>query len=154
MNLEFFMNEAIKEAKKAFALGEIPVGAVVEYKGEIIGRGHNLTESTKDPTAHAEMIAIKMAAENRHAWRLTDSNLYVTAEPCPMCAGAIVLSRLKAIYIGTLDPKTGACGSIMDIPRDPRLNHNPQIISGVLEEECRQLLKDFFRELRNKKKTT
>jgi tRNA(adenine34) deaminase len=154
MTPDFFMREAIKEAEKAFALGEVPVGAIIECNGEIIGRGHNLTESTKDPTAHAEMIAIRMAAENRRGWRLTDSKLYVTVEPCPMCAGAIVLSRLDAIYIGAADPKTGACGSLMNIPGDERLNHNPGVFTGLLEEESRRLLKDFFKELRNRKKTT
>ncbi len=146
------MNEALKEAKNAFAIGEVPIGAVIECNGEVIGRGHNLTETRKDPTAHAEIIAIRQAAETVGGWRLLGSTLYVTTEPCAMCAGAIVLARIERIYIGTMDPKAGACGSLMNIPRDERLNHNAEIYTGVLEEECRQLMKDFFKGLRQKKK--
>ncbi|MFA5635568.1 MAG: tRNA adenosine(34) deaminase TadA [Anaerovoracaceae bacterium] len=152
MTPDYFMNEALKEAKKAFAIGEVPIGAVIECKGEIIGRGHNLTETRKDPTAHAEIIAIRQAAEALGGWRLLESTLYVTTEPCAMCAGASVLARIERIYIGTMDPKAGACGSLMNIPRDERLNHNAEIYTGVLEQECRQLMKDFFRDLRQKKK--
>ncbi len=152
MTPDYFMNEALKEAKKAFAIGEVPIGAVIECKGKIIGRGHNLTETRKDPTAHAEIIAIRQAAEALGGWRLLESTLYVTTEPCAMCAGASVLARIERIYIGTMDPKAGACGSLMNIPRDERLNHNAEIYTGVLEQECRQLMKDFFRDLRQKKK--
>ena len=151
---DFFMREALKEAKKAFAIGEIPIGAIIERNGQIIGRGYNLTETWKDPTAHAEIIAIRQAAETLGGWRLLNSNLYVTTEPCPMCAGAIVLARIETVYIGTMDPKTGACGSLMNIPRDERLNHKADIRSGILEQECRQLMKDFFRDLRQRKKST
>ncbi|MDI9494234.1 MAG: tRNA adenosine(34) deaminase TadA [Bacillota bacterium] len=154
MTPDFFMREALKEAEKAFEIGEVPVGAVIERHGQIIGRGHNRTETGKDPTAHAEIIAIRQAAETLGGWRLLDSNLYVTTEPCFMCAGAIVLARIKTVYIGTMDPKAGACGSLMNILQDERLNHNAEIRTSVLEEECRQLMKDFFRNLRQQKKST
>ena len=107
-----YMQEAIEEAKKAAAMGEVPVGAVIVKSGEIIGRGHNLTETLKDPTAHAEIIAIRQAAANLGGWRLTDCCIFVTAEPCSMCAGAIVWARIQKLYIGTMDPKSGACGSV------------------------------------------
>lgn len=151
MTPDFFMKEAIKEAEKAFAAGEIPIGAIVECNGRIIGRGHNLTESLKDPTAHAEIIAIREAAENLGGWRLLNSDIYVTTEPCAMCAGAIVLARLKSVYIGTKDPKSGACGSLMNIPQDNRLNHNTEIYYGILEQECSQMMRDFFKDLRKQK---
>ncbi len=151
MTPDFFMREALKEAEKAFAVGEVPVGAVVECNGEIVGRGYNLTETWKDPTAHAEIIAIRQAAETLGGWRLLNSNLYVTTEPCAMCAGAIVLARIETIYIGTMDPKAGACGSVTNIPQNERLNHYAEIRTGILEEECRRLMKDFFKELRQKK---
>jgi tRNA(adenine34) deaminase len=152
MTPDFFMKEALKEARMAFASGEVPVGAVIELGGAIIGRGHNLTESLKDPTAHAEIIAIRQAASVLNSWRLLGSNIYVTTEPCAMCAGAIVLSRIEKIYIGTMDPKSGACGSLMNLPNDGRLNHSASISSGILKEECSQLMKDFFKDLRDKKK--
>ena len=147
------MREALREAKKALAIGEVPVGAVVERDGIIIGRGHNRTESAKDPTGHAEILAIREAAEAVGGWRLLGCNLYVTTEPCSMCAGAIVLSRVESLHIGTMDSKAGACGSLMNIPQDTRLNHFVEIETGLLEEECRQLMKDFFKGLRQKKLT-
>ena len=150
---ERFMREALLEAKKAQNLGEIPVGAVVERDGIIIGRGHNLTESAKDPTGHAEVLAIRQAAESLGGWRLTGCTLYVTTEPCSMCAGALVLSRIDKLCIGTMDPKAGACGSLMNIPQDQRLNHFVSIETGILEEECRQLMKEFFKGLRQRNKT-
>lgn len=150
---ETFMREALGEAKKAFALGEVPVGAVIECNGEIVGRGHNQTESGKDPTGHAEIIAIRAAAETLGGWRLLGCNLYVTTEPCAMCSGAIVLARIQRLYIGTMDKKAGACGSLMNIPQDHRLNHYVDIQTGILEEECRELMKDFFKRLRQKKMT-
>ncbi len=153
MDAEFYMREALLEAKKAFEKGEIPVGAVVERDGEIIGRGHNLTETAKDPTCHAEMIAIRQAAETTGGWRLLGCRLYVTTEPCPMCAGAIVLSRIEKLFIGTMDPKAGACGSLANIVQDERLNHFVEIETGILQEESARLLKDFFKELRQKRKT-
>ncbi len=150
---DFFMKEALIEAKKAFLAGEVPVGAIIEHRGKIVGRGHNCTEGLKDPTAHAETIAIRQAAKNLGGWRLSGSNIYVTAEPCAMCAGAIVLARLDNIYIGAMDPKTGACGSLMNIPGDRRLNHNPNIYWGIFQEECSQLMKEFFKKLREQKST-
>ena len=146
-----YMLEALEEAKKAYELGEVPIGAVVEKDGEIIGRGHNLTETAKDPTAHAEMIALRQAAERLGGWRLLGCNLYVTAEPCAMCAGAIVWSRIEKLYIGTMDPKGGACGSVFNIPQEPRLNHYVEIETGIMQQECQEILKTFFKELRKKK---
>lgn len=145
------MREAIKQAEMALQMGEVPVGAVVEKDGEIIGRGHNLTETSKDPTAHAEMQAIREAAKALGGWRLSGCSLYVTIEPCSMCAGAIVLSRLSQVVIGTADSKAGACGSVLNILDQPRLNHRPIVVSGILEEECRNIMKDFFISLRKKK---
>lgn len=147
---ERFMREALSEAEAAYALGEVPIGAVVVKDGEIVGRGHNVTQTAMDPTGHAETVAIREAAKKLGGWRLEGCDLYVTAEPCPMCAGAIVLARIRTLYIGAMDPKAGACGSLMDIPGDPRLNHNPAVVTGVLEDESRALLKTFFRTLRNK----
>jgi tRNA(adenine34) deaminase len=146
---ERFMREALREARKAASLGEVPIGAVVVKDGAVVGRGHNLTVTRKDPTAHAETVAIRNAAKKLGGWRLSGCDLYVTAEPCPMCAGAIVLARLRTVFIGAMDPKAGACGSLMDIPEDPRLNHNSGVVTGVLEDECRALLKSFFRNLRD-----
>ena len=152
MSPDFFMKEALAEAQKALAIGEVPVGAVIEKDGAIIGRGHNKTETAKDPTAHAEIIAIRQAAEALQGWRLLGCRLYVTAEPCAMCAGAIVLSRIEKVYIGTMDPKAGACGSLMNILQDQRLNHYAEIESGIMEHDCRQIMKEFFRTLRKTKK--
>jgi tRNA(adenine34) deaminase len=152
MTPDFFMGEALKEAARAYAAGEVPVGAIIEKNGEIVGRGHNCTETVKDPTAHAEMNAIKQAANALGGWRLTGCRMYVTAEPCPMCAGAIVLARIDKIYIGTKDPKTGACGSLMNIPQDDRFNHFTEIETGILEQQCRDIMKEFFTSLRLKKK--
>ncbi len=149
-NEERFMREALVEARKAACLGEVPIGAVVVKDGEIVGRGHNVTQTAMDPTGHAETVALRDAAKRLGGWRLEDCDLYVTAEPCPMCAGAIVLARIRTLYIGAMDPKTGACGSLMDIPEDPRLNHNAAVVTGVLEDDSRRLLKDFFRTLRTK----
>lgn len=146
------MSEALKEAEKARALGEIPIGAVVVKDGVIVGRGHNRTETDRDPTAHAEMLAIRQAAGNLGGWRLTGCQLYVTAEPCSMCAGAIVWSRIGKLYIGTMDPKAGACGSVFNIVQEERLNHFVEVETGVMEEPCRHILKSFFRELRKEKK--
>jgi len=144
------MLEAMQEAKKAESIGEVPIGAIIEKDGIIIGRGHNLTESSKDPTAHAEIIAIKDAAKNLGAWRLLDCNIYVTCEPCAMCAGAIVLARISKAYIGTPDPKSGACGSVFNIIQDQRLNHYVEIQMGIKQQECENMMKDFFKERRKK----
>ena len=143
------MEEALQEAKKAAAMGEIPVGAVIVKDGEIISRGHNRTETDKDPTAHAEMIAIRGAAKALGGWRLPGCTLYVTLEPCSMCSGAMVLARMARLVIGTDDPKTGACGSLYNIANDERLNHSIEITRGVLAGECSAILKEFFRSRRS-----
>lgn len=153
MNPEDFMKEALKEAQKAYDKGEVPVGAVIVHRGEIIGRGYNLNESANDPTAHAEIMAIRQAAEALKSWRLLETEMYVTTEPCSMCAGAIVLARIPRLFIGAMDPKSGACGSLMNITQDDRLNHTVEIHTGILEEESSKLLKAFFKDLRNKNKT-
>ena len=142
------MELAILEAKKAASMGEVPVGCVIMKGEEVIGRGHNLKETLQDPTAHAEMIAIREAAEREGSWRILDATMYVTLEPCPMCAGAIVMSRISQLVIGTRDPRTGACGSIMDIVHDQRSNHRVNLTFGVMEEECASLLDEFFVKLR------
>ena len=147
-----YMEAALEEAKIAFDLGEVPVGAVVVRGGEIIARAHNMTETAKDPTAHAEILAIREAARILGGWRLIGCDLYVTMEPCSMCAGAIVWSRIERLYYGARDPKAGAAGSLYDIPGDARLNHNPMVAGGVMEEECSAIVRDFFRELRIKRK--
>ena len=149
--MEKMMKEALAEARLALNMGEVPVGAVIEKNGEIVGRGHNLTESSKDPTAHAEILAIRDAAKNLGGWRLLGCTLYVTTEPCSMCAGAIVLARLPKVVIGTRDPKAGACGSVLDITGNPNLNHHPIVEFGCMEEPCRAIMQDFFITLRNKK---
>ena len=142
---------ALKEAEKALSQDEVPVGAVVVYVDQIIGRGHNQTETLNDPTAHAEMIAISAAANTLGSWRLENCFLYVTLEPCAMCAGAIVLARLNHLVFGALDPKAGACGSLRNIVQDHRLNHHVEIQSGILEAESSDLLRVFFQKLREKK---
>ncbi len=144
------MKEALAEAGKAASQGEVPVGAVIAKDGVVIGRGYNITESSKDPTGHAEMEAIRSAAEALGGWRLTGCEMYVTTEPCPMCAGAIVLARISKVWIGTMDPKAGAAGSLMNILQDQRLNHFVEIESGLLQPECQQIMKEFFKKLRKK----
>ncbi len=144
----YYMGIALEEAQKAFEKGEVPVGAVVVKDGSVIGRGHNLVESAKDPTAHAEILAIRQAAEFLGGWRLAGCDLYVTVEPCAMCAGAVVLARISRLFIGTPDPKAGACFSVNHLVTDPRLNHQVELIAGILEEECKQLMRTFFRQLR------
>lgn len=146
------MKEALKEAQKAAEMGEIPVGAVIVKDGEIISRGHNLTETTNDPTAHAEIIAIREASKVLGGWRLIGCDMYVTMEPCSMCAGALVWSRIEHLYIGADDPKTGACGSVFNIVQDDRLNHQIAVDRGIMAEESSQLVREFFRNLRNKRK--
>lgn len=143
-----YMIEALEEAKKAEKIGEIPIGAIIEKDGQIIGRGHNQVETLKDPTAHAEILAIKDAADHLGGWRLTGCNMYVTIEPCSMCSGAMVWSRINKVYIGAMDPKGGACGSIFNIVQEERLNHFIEIETGIMEEECRQIVQDFFKRLR------
>lgn len=147
-----YMQAAIEEAKKAQNLGEVPIGAVIVKDGEIIARGYNLRETSQLSNAHAEMIAIAKANEMVGSWRLEDCTLYVTLEPCPMCAGAIVQSRIPAVVFGAHDPKGGCCGTIYNLLDESKFNHRCELVSGVLEEECGQLLSDFFRNLRQKKK--
>jgi len=136
---EFFMSEALIEARKAYEKGEVPIGAVITRKGRIIARGHNLKEHLKDPTAHAEIICIRDAARKVGEWRLTDCQLYVTLEPCCMCAGAIVQARIQRLIIGAMDPKAGAAGSLLNVVEDERFNHRVAVTRGVLEEECSSL---------------
>ena len=144
MNDIDFMMESLKEAEKAFAKSEVPVGAVVVKDGEIIARGHNLRETQQDPTAHAEMIAIKESALRLGRWRLTDCTIYVTLEPCAMCAGAMVLARIQRLVYGASDPKAGAVGSLMNILSDKRLNHPVEVEAGILAKECGDLLRSLF----------
>lgn len=148
---EYFMKEAIIEAKKAYQKGEVPIGAVVVSAGEIIGRGHNLRESSNDATTHAEVIAIKDACQKRESWRLLNSQLFVTLEPCPMCSGAILLSRIDEVYFGAYDHKAGTCGTLMNLLDDSRFNHMSYVEPEVCYDECVLLLKSFFKELREKK---
>ena len=142
------MLEALAEAKLALASGDVPIGAVVVLDGEIIGRGHNQREALGDPIAHAEILAIQAAAQHVGSWRLTNAALYVTLEPCPMCAGAIVNSRLHRLVFGAYDPKAGAVSSLMNLVQDQRLNHFVEVYDGICQKECAELLQDFFRKLR------
>ena len=141
---EYFMRLALREASRALEHDDIPVGAVVVKDGEVIGSGHNEREVREDPTAHAEIIALRAAARTLGSWRVLDSVLYVTLEPCAMCAGAIVLARVPRVVFGTIDPKAGAAGSVLDVLAEPRLNHRPQVESGLLAEECAEALRAFF----------
>ncbi len=141
---EYFMRLALREASRAAEHDDIPVGAVVVRDGEVIGTGHNEREVRDDPTAHAEMIALREAARSLGSWRVLDSVLYVTLEPCAMCAGAIVLARVPRVVFGTTDPKAGAGGSVLNVLAEPRLNHRPHVQSGLLAQECGDLLRAFF----------
>lgn len=147
---ETYMKLAIKEAYKAFSAYEVPVGAIIVSNNKIIGRGYNKRETLKDPTAHAEILAIKEASEFLGGWRLLDSTMYVTVEPCAMCAGAIINSRIERLVIGTMDPKMGCCGSIINLADNPEFNHRVNITTGILQGESSKLMKDFFKELRKK----
>jgi tRNA(adenine34) deaminase len=151
MDDTFFMKEALKEAQKAFEADEVPVGAVVVYKNQIIGRGHNRTEHLQDPTAHAEIIAITAAANALGSWRLEDVIVYTTIEPCIMCAGALVLARVRKVIFGARDEKFGGCGSIFNIVGEEKLNHQIEIEEGVLKEQAASLMKKFFIKQREKK---
>ncbi|MEL0539247.1 tRNA adenosine(34) deaminase TadA [Staphylococcus debuckii] len=151
---ENYMKFALEEAAKAERIGEVPIGAVIVKDGEVIARAHNLRETAQQPTAHAEHIAIERAAEAVGSWRLEDCTLYVTLEPCVMCSGAIVMSRIPRVVYGAADPKGGCSGSLMDLLQEPRFNHRAEVVRGVLEEECSQVLKHFFKQLRDKKKLT
>jgi len=143
-----FMEAALLEAKKSYQLGEVPVGAVIVKEGQIIGRGFNQKESTNDATAHAEIIAIKEACKTLGSWRLDDCSMYVTLEPCPMCAGAILEARIKRVYIGAESDKSGAAGTVVDILNNSYLGSKTEVYFGIMEEECKTLLKDFFENLR------
>lgn len=149
---EFFMREAITEAVKAEELNEVPIGAVVVYQGKIISRGHNLRENRQNAVAHAELLAIDQACRELGTWRLEDATLYVTLEPCPMCAGAIMLSRVKRVVYGASDPKGGCAGTLMNLLQEPRFNHQSEVRAGVLAEECGTMLSSFFQKLRERKK--
>jgi tRNA(adenine34) deaminase len=139
------MREAMAEAQAAIAHDDVPIGAVVVHDGSIIGRGRNERERRADPTAHAEVLALREAAAALGSWRVLDSTLYVTLEPCAMCAGAIVLSRISRVVFGCTDPKAGAAGSVLDVLAEPRLNHRPEVVGGVMAEDCAELLRTFFR---------
>lgn len=148
-----YMQLAIAQAKEAEKQGEVPIGAViVDPDGKVIGTGYNRRELDEDATQHAEMIAIKEACKNLGMWRLIDCSLFVTLEPCPMCAGAIINSRIKDVYFGALDPKAGACGSVVDLFTVEKFNHHPHVIRGLYRDQCAQMLKDFFRAIRQKQK--
>ena len=146
------MKEALKEAQKAYKKEEVPVGAIIVKNGKIIARAHNIKETKKNAIGHAEILAIQKACKNLNAWRLIDCEMYVTLEPCSMCAGALINSRIKKIYIGTDDQKTGACGSVLNLLEDYPFNHKIEIEKYILKEECEGLLKDFFKFLREKHK--
>lgn len=147
-----YMAMAFQEAQNAYELGEVPVGAVIIFENKIIGRGYNQVETLKDASAHAEMIALSAAYNYFGDWRLENCTLFCTLEPCAMCAGALVLSRIERIVYGAKDPKFGACGSIFEIPTESKLNHNIEIVSGVMEEPIASMMRSFFQELRLKKK--
>ena len=149
---EKFMKEALKQAKKAYAIDEVPIGCVIVQNGKIIARGYNRRNIDKNTLAHAELSAIRKASKKTGDWRLEDCDLYVTLEPCQMCAGAIVQSRMKKVVIATMNPKAGCAGSVLNLLQMAAFNHQVEIEKGVLEEECSTMLSDFFRELREKKK--
>ena len=147
-----YMKEALKEAKKAYDKEEIPVGAIIVKDDKIIARAHNIKEGKNDTTKHAEIIAIQKASKKLNSWRLIDCEMYVTLEPCSMCAGALIQSRIKKVYIGTMDERTGACGSVLNLLEDYTFNHRVESENGIMQEECECILKDFFKMLRNKRK--
>ena len=148
---EVFMKEAIKEARKAYKKDEVPVGAVIVKDGEIIARAHNVKEQKKDTTKHAEIIAIQKASKKLESWRLENCTMYVTLEPCAMCTGAMIQARLKKVVIGTMDEKTGACGSVLNLLQENGLNHQVEIERGIMAEECGEMMTAFFRRLRKSK---
>ena len=147
-----YMKEAVRQAKKAYALGETPIGCVIVHEGKIIGRGYNRRNTDKSPLAHAEISAIKKAAKKLGDWRIEECTLYVTLEPCQMCAGAIVQARIPRVVIGCMNPKAGCAGSIVNLLQMERFNHQADVKRGVLEEECSLMMKTFFKELRERKK--
>ena len=143
------MKEALKEAKKAYFKEEVPVGAVVVYNNKIIARGHNVREIKESVLGHAELVAISKASKKIGSWKLEDCDIYVTLEPCPMCSGAIIQSRIKNLYFGAYDPKGGAAGSVLNL-YDYKFNHKVNVVGGIMEEECSSIIKEFFKELRKK----
>ena len=145
---EYYMKQALKEAEKAYKKLEVPVGAIIVKDGEIIARAHNQKETKTDTTKHAEIIAIQKASQKLKAWRLLDCEMYVTLEPCSMCAGAMINSRIKKVYIGAMDEKTGAVGSVLNLFEDYTFNHRGEVETGIMEKECQETLKRFFKELR------
>ncbi len=149
---EKFMKIALAEAKKAFDKEEVPVGAVIVQDGKVVAKAHNLKETKNDTICHAEILAIQKASKKLKKWRLTDCEMYVTLEPCSMCAGALINCRLKKLYIGTMDTKTGACGSVLNLLEDYKFNHIVEVETGVLQQDCEKILKDFFKFLRSKRK--
>lgn len=149
---EKYMKEAVKQAKKAYAIGEVPIGCVIVYEDQIIGRGYNRRITDKNTLSHAELNAIKKASKKLNDWRLDSCEMFVTLEPCQMCSGAIVQSRIKKVYIGSMNPKAGCAGSILNLLQVPQFNHQVEIETGILAETCSQMLKQFFRELREKEK--
>lgn len=151
MEKEIFMQSALKEAKKAYNKGEVPVGAVIVKENKIISKGYNLKETKNNTVKHAEIIAIERASKAMNSWRLENCDIYVTMEPCPMCMGAIINSRIKNIYYGVSDPKSGACGSVIDLTKY-KFNHIPKYEKDILKDECRDILQQFFRNLRAKNK--
>ena len=152
MNDEYYMREALIEGKKAYDVDEVPIGAVMVRNGEIIARGYNKRNTLKNPLCHAEIEVINKSAEVLGDWRLEDCTLYVTVEPCPMCAGAIVQARIPKVVFGTANKKAGCAGPVLDVLNEPKLNHQVQVLSGVLEEECSQIMSSFFKEFRAKMK--
>ena len=149
---EYYMKQALKEAEKAYKKVEVPVGAIIVKDGEIIARAHNQKETKTDTTKHAEILAIQKASKKLESWRLIDCEMYVTLEPCSMCAGAIINSRIKKVYIGAMDEKTGAVGSVLNLFEDYTFNHKVEAETGVMEKECQETLKKFFKELRELKR--
>ncbi|MEK5271597.1 tRNA adenosine(34) deaminase TadA [Aeribacillus sp. FSL K6-8394] len=149
---EYYMTLAIKEAKKAEKIGEVPIGAVLVVDDVVVAKAHNLRETEQRSIAHAEILAIDEACRKLRTWRLENSTLYVTLEPCPMCAGAIVMSRLERVVFGAFDPKAGCAGTLMNLLNEPRFNHQTEVISGVKQEQCSEMLTCFFQKLREEKK--
>ena len=147
-----YMKEAIRQAKKAAALGDVPIGCVIVYQDKIIGRGYNRRMADKTVLAHAEILAMKKACKKMGDWRLEDCTMYVTLEPCPMCAGAIVQARIPRVVIGCMNPKAGCAGSVLNLLKEPGFNHQAQVVTGILEEECSEMMSSFFTELRKKKR--
>lgn len=149
---ERFMKEAIRQARKAYAIGEVPIGCVIVYEGKVIARGYNRRTIDKNTLAHAELLAIRKASRKLDDWRLEGCTLYVTLEPCQMCSGAIIQARIPKVVVGCMNPKAGCAGSILNLLDVPQFNHQAELVTGVLEEECSQMMKEFFKELREKKK--